>query len=227
VVSRPGTTQDAELPTGSKGLCTLNGELVVFSHTMLEDMPDGYRCEVVQHPDDPEQPIATIWFAGPYLGFLYVAAEFSGGDVFHYWLQGGDAWAADTAYSLGQLVEPTVRNGFVYQANRVGDPGLVWAPNVARTVGDVIEPTTPNGFKYECIDTLGANPRSGTSEPAWPTEDGATIAEDTDLIPPTTPTTASQSPDGSQLPDGVTDRYGHGLHQGFAGLLLRIVEDGE
>lgn len=221
VQSRPGTEDGVDLPEGSKGLCSFENAMVVFSNRLLTGLPTGYSVEVLTHPTDPTLELADIWFNAPFLGILYVAAEFENGDVFHYWLRHADAWQANHVYMEGELVEPSTPNGYVYKATRTDTPNIVWAPNVARTVGDVIEPTTPNGYEYECIDTLGSNPRSGTTEPTWPTEDGATVVEDTDLVPPATPTTATPPPD-SQLPEDVVDRYGDGLDNGYRGLMTRI-----
>lgn len=205
IESRPGTVQDAVLPAGTKGLFAFDGDLVVCSH-VAQTVPAGYACEIVIHPTEPDTPLAYIHFAGPFLGFPYIAAEFEGGDVFHYWLQARDAWAANTSYMPGDLVEPSVRNGYAYKAHRVGAPALTWEPDVARTVGDVVEPTVENGFKYEVIDTLGSAPRSGATEPAWATEDGGLTIEDTELPIPTTPA-ATDGTSATTLPQSVIDRY--------------------
>lgn len=207
LVSRPGTTEVAELPAGTHGLCAFEGAMVVFAIAARTPMPAGYTCEIIVHPTAPTTEILEIHYAGPFLGYLYVVVEFVGGDVFHYWLQARDAWEAETVYQLGELVEPTVRNGFAYKAHRLTPPGVVWAPNVPRTVGDVVEPTTPNGYEYEVIDTIGSAPRSGATEPEWPTEEGATISEDTDLSQPTPPTPGGDDGD-TRLPQDVIDRYG-------------------
>lgn len=203
--SRPGTQRDAVLPAGTIGLFSFGGQLVVCS-IAAKTMPAGYSCEIVVHPTDPTLELEYLHFAGPFLGAAYIAAEFVNGDVFHYWLQHRDPWFANTSYRLGDLVEPSTPNGYFYKAHRLGDPGKVWEPNVARAVGDVVEPTSPNGFEYEVIDTLGAAPRSGDSEPAWIAEDGAIVYEDTDLdsTPDTNPTSGSGT---ATLPPEVIDRY--------------------
>lgn len=215
VTVRPGTFRRATLPTITKGLCAFDGSKHVFAHESVE-VPTGYTLHVLTHPmfeDNSENPfvIKKIHFCAPFLGFLYVVAEFDVGDVdtdsiHHYWLQSGGTWQADTVYKNGDVVEPTVPNGLAYRATRFGAPNLSWAPRVARTVGDVIEPTVYNDFFYTVVDTLGANPASGTVEPIWPTEDGARISEDTDAgsAPPQVVTTPPSSVPGSD----TIDRYG-------------------
>jgi hypothetical protein len=215
VFVRPGTFRFAELPTNTagegdtKGLMAFRGELHVFSHHFV-DVPDGIVLHVIQHPTDPTSPIAEINFAAPFMGFPYVVATFENGDTWHFWLQDGDAWQADHIYKLGDIVTPSVPNGFSYQAGRLLPANTMWAPNVQRTVGDVVEPTVYNDFFYTVVDTQGANPRSGDVEPIWPTEDGARINEDaegTSTVPPS----VTEPPDAAALPSpGIRDRYSNG-----------------
>lgn len=209
VVARPGTEEDAVLPTGAtKGLCAFDGGLVVFSHTP-QVVPAGYTCEIVNHPITPSLALLDIHFASQFLGYLYVVAEFSNGDVYHYWLEQQATWSASTHYRLGSLVQPTVANGFAYRATRVGAAPPAWVKNVPRTVGERVQPTEPNGlFDYEVISTIGATPRSGATEPTWPEVDAATVVEDT------TRDTAADSPNatdntGLTVPPDVEERYGN------------------
>jgi hypothetical protein len=213
VVVRPGTFRSYLLPTDTAGnnetagLMAFDGALHVFA---IEEVvvPDGVVLHVIQHPTDPTQAIAEINFAKPFMGFPYVVATFADGVTQHYWLQSGDVWTADTIYKAGDIVVPSVSNGLAYQATRSGDPNLSWAPNVQRALGDIIEPTVYNDYFYTVVDTQGDNPRSGTVEPDWPTEDGAQISEDAEGATTSTgtPTTA---PDSATTPNPVTqDRYG-------------------
>ena len=201
---RPGTVVTHVLPEGTIGLCAFNGGLVVFSHAIIEDMPRGVVCEVLTHPDSPTLPLARIHFAGPFLGYLFVTAEFADGSVHDYWLSRATPWQSQTTYRLGQGVQPTTPNGFTYRAQRLGDPGQAWAPNVERAVDDVVEPTTPNGFEYVATEVYGTPPRSGTVEPTWPTTEGEVVVEEADLTPPKPPTGGG----GTDLPPDVGDRYG-------------------
>lgn len=156
-----------------------------------------------------------IHFAEPFMGALYVIAEFENGNVYHYWLQEGEQWEANKVYKAGDIVYPETNTGVVYRASRLGSANPPWAPNVLRYDGtegsgyevSVIEPTTYNDYYYTCIAATGASPRSGSIEPAWPTEDGATVIESTDNPPdvniPTTTTVGTNAPASV-----TTDRYG-------------------
>lgn len=215
---RPGTVREATLPTDTagepltRGLVSLGGMLHVFAADPM-DVPDGFVLHVLSHPDgldtngDPV-PLSKIHFAAPIMGYLYVAAEFEGGDVYHFWLQEGDEWEADTVYKLGDVVTPATSTGLSYQATRTGSANPSWAAGVRRTVGDVIEPTTYNDFYYTAVDTQGSNPRSGDSEPTWPTEDGQQVYEDADIVAVDTPT-VTQTPDPTAEPSTIVKtRYG-------------------
>ncbi len=212
IAVRPGTPRVYELPTNTageddtQGLMAFRGQLHVFSHHAV-DVPAGIEVHVIQHPTDPTSPIAEINFAAPFMGFPYVVATFENGDTYHYWLQTGDVWQADHIYKLGDIVAPSTPNGFAYQASRLLPANQSWAPNVTRTLGDVVEPTVYNDFFYTVVDTQGDNPRSGTVEPIWPTEDGARINEDADGSS-TTPPSVTEPPDTTALPSpGIRDRY--------------------
>jgi len=216
---RPGTFRITTLPTNTagdgvtKGLCAFDGTLHVFSEESV-DVPAGFTLHILSHPDATEQdPIAIeeINFAAPFMGFLYVSATFENGDTFHFWLQEGDTWEADTVYKLGDIVLPTVPGGLAFQAQRLTDPNIAWAPSVSRSLGDVIEPTVYNDFTYTVVDVQGDNPRSGEVEPDWPTEDGAQVIEDADGASGA-PSTPTQMPDPNAQPAPTTsDRYDNGL----------------
>lgn len=209
VVVRPGSFRVAQLPEETKGLVAFEGELHVFSDELVE-VPAGYVLHVIAHPNaTTDVPIAIeeINFAWPFMGYIYVSATFENGDTYHYWLQTGDEWQANTTYRFGDIVAPSTPNGFAFQAQRLTEPNVAWAPNVNRAIGDVIEPTVYNDFYYTVVDTEGANPRSGATEPVWPTADGAQVIEDADgsLTAPTTPT---EMPDPTAQPAPATgDRY--------------------
>lgn len=206
-VSRPGTTEDIVLPSGTYGLCAFEGKLVVFATSAKTISDTRYVCEIIINPYDATLDLREIHYAGPFLGYLYVVAEFEDGSVYHYWLQARDPWTANTTYSLGDVVEPTTRNGYAYRATVLANGDLTtWAPGVARTVGDVVQPTVANGFKYTVTNTIGTNPKSGTVEPTWPAEDGATVTENVDLTTATATTTTTTDA-STELPPTVADRY--------------------
>ncbi|MDE2098511.1 MAG: LamG domain-containing protein [Patescibacteria group bacterium] len=136
-------------------------------------------------------PIKEIHFSAPFLGGLYVVAEFDTtsaiaaqyGSVFHYWIQSSttsdnsNAWAPNTDYTIGDVVIPTVPNGLTYIASRRYPANPVWTANTLEALNNVVEPTVPNGFKYTCTAVAGTNPSTGANEPAWPTTDNATVQE--------------------------------------------------
>lgn len=208
--SRPGTRAMYDLPVGgTKGMVAYQGAFVVFSNELQGGMPAGVTCEVLVHPVTPELAISKIHFAAPFLRHLFVVAEFTDGAIYYYWLQSATAWVANSIYELGELVQPTNPNGFVYRALRLGDPNPLWAPNVERTIGERVEPTTADGFYYEVTAVAGTTPRSGATEPDWNDEDGALTFEDVDTgAPPTTPTGPTTPP--TTLPPADDDRYGSG-----------------
>ncbi len=219
VIVRPGTFRSFFLPVDTqgddltKGLTAFNATLHVYADEET-DVPDGITLHIVQHPNaTPEDPIRIfeINFAKPFMGFIFVSATFENGDTYLYWLQTGDEWQADHTYKLGDIVAPSTPNGLAFQAQRLTQPNLAWAPNVTRALGDVIEPTVYNDFQYTVVDTQGDNPRSGTTEPIWPTEDGAQIIEDADgAAPPGSDQTVVPDPNATPAP-ATSDRYDNGL----------------
>lgn len=195
---RPGTFRLANIAAyagagTTKGLVAYQGVLHTFSSQIVTLPPNGV-LHVLAHPSQSNGvniPLKEIHFAAPYLGGLYVVAEFTVsptiqatvGSVFHYWIQfaeGGpnaNEWQASTDYSVGDVVIPTVPNGLTYVASRLFPAEPLWAPNTQEMVGNIVEPTVPNGFGYVCVATTGTNPATGTTEPTWPTADGAQITE--------------------------------------------------
>ena len=190
---RPGTRLTETLPAGTKGLVHFDGGFHVFAITNISP-PAGYTVHIIQSPNDPTLAISRVHFAEPFLGALYVSAEFSDGQTFHYWLQSAPVWTADTDYKVNEAVSPTVANGFVYKARRLANTNPAWSPNTPRAVNDVVEPTITNDFKYTVTQVVGPTPRSGSTEPIWPEQAGAIIVEDLDdpgtpvVVPPPTPT---------------------------------------
>lgn len=217
-VARPGTRRKATLDPMTRGLCAFGGELHTFAHQPCY-VPDGFRINVLVSPktveDGQVRTLTEIHFAQPIMGALYVVAEFDDGNVYHYWLQAGADWEAEKVYDIGDLVHPSTPNGFVYRADRVSEANPVWAPDVPRYDGttsyeqSVIEPTVYNGYYYICILAQGDNPRSGETEPEWPTSEGATVTESADNSAISGSSTATaETPDASTTPTtGTRDRY--------------------
>jgi hypothetical protein len=212
---RPGTYRYANLPDGTKGLCSFDGRLHVFAAETLTP-PNGFSVHVITHPDAGGDvvPINRVFFSAPFMGFLYVVANFEGflTDYVHFWLQTGATWQATHTYKHGEIVAPSVENGFAYQASRIGAPNLTWAPGVQRAVGNVIEPTVYNDYYYTVVNVQGTNPRSGDTEPEWPTTAGAQISEDADGLGDSGDGTTTTPPDNTATPNPDTsDRYDGGV----------------
>ena len=207
---RPGTTRHATLPASTKGLAVYRGQLVTFSHQQ-ESMAgaNGVRLEVIKHPSLPSLALSEIHFAAPFLGFLYVVAEFTNGDTFHFWLQELRPWSAGAVVRPGDTVSPTVPNGYIYEATRADQPAALWAPNVDRALNDVVEPTTANGYRYKVVEVTGPRPASGANEPSWIATNGAQVIESSDIPQESTqPAEQTQpvAPDGGAR-DALDDRY--------------------
>lgn len=198
---------------GATGGVTGGSGVVSVVATLI---PEGYQLDVLLHPFDPDAELVEIHFAEPILGALYVVAEFDDGQVYHYWLQPGETWEADTEYSLYEFVTPTAPNGYVYSANRLSSSYPAWAPGVTRTAGNgssiepsIIEPTVYNEYYYTCIATEGDPARSGTVEPIWPLHTGETIVENTDGFQAQNPNavTPPSLPSPNTPQSSTTDRY--------------------
>lgn len=209
---RPGTMLETDTLAGTKGLCAFRGGFVVFSHQVTPMADPRFTCEVLIHPNGAEVPIKEIHFAEPFLGYLYVVAEFEDGVVQHYWLESVDAWEPEKAYDPNGRVQPTDPNGFIYHAHRLTEPGRLWEPNVERQVGDVVEPTVFNGYEYVAVEVHGNPARSGEVEPDWPARPGAVVVEEADTQatppppqsppPPPGPPPRYDNPGGSTPPKG-------------------------
>jgi hypothetical protein len=215
---RPGTFRRASV-ANTKGLCSFDGSLHVFAAETVA-VPAGYTLNILTHPagsneDGSAIELSEIHFAAPFLGFLYVVAEFEDadfdhglGNIFHFWLQTGDVWEANTVYKLGDIVTPSTPNGRAYQATRLTAPFPSWKKGVERELGDIIEPTVYNDFYYTVVEVIGDNPVSGQTEPVWPTADGEQVAEDSaSEFDGLTGTTPQPDPDAAPSP-ATQDRYG-------------------
>lgn len=207
--SRPGTVLHATLPASTKGLAVLKGKLVTFSH-QPEDMSgaNGVELEIIAHPSIAGLPLREIHFAAPFMGFLYVVAEFTNGDVFHFWLQSLRPWTSGRVIRPGDTVSPSVPNGYLYEAVPSESGQIpVWQPGVDRAIGDTVQPTTPNGYRYRVVAVFGARPASGQNEPTWPRENGAQVAESTDIAQQPTPPAPPRPPPDGGAGDALRDRY--------------------
>lgn len=194
---RPGTQTDITLPADTKGLVSHKCKLYTFNHEpVVTSNPSKYVAAVLRHPVSTTAKLRQIHFASPFMGFLYVVAEFDDGNTWHYWLEELDAWSANTDYKEGDRVVPSTENGFAYKATRTTSPYPAWAAGEERAVSDIVEPTVSNGYKYTVVAITGTSPTTGDVEPDWPEESGAQITEYTHGGEGTEPSTSTpQDPD--------------------------------
>lgn len=180
VQSRPGTKIIHTLPAGTIGLAAFQGKLHVFASSAVTMTDARFVCDIIKHPIDSGGVLYEIHKALPFCGHLYVVAEFTDGNIYHYWLKTTATWAASTDYRQNDLVVPSTPNGYAYRARRLGSAYPLWAAGTVRAVNDIVEPGTYNGFYFQVSAVYGTNPHSGVTEPAWNASAGALTYEDTD-----------------------------------------------
>lgn len=204
IKQRPGRTVHLTLSPGTVGLESFDGQFYVFASTFVAQ-PAGVTCIVLRHPNNAALTLTKIHFAQPFLGRFYVVAEFSNGDIRHYWVTNAPAWTANTIYGFLQKVSPTIPTGLVFEASNT-DSSPLWTGGETIVVGNQRQPTTYNGFKFEAVTVTGTAPvKTSTTEPSWPTTDGATVVEYS--YGGTDPNTTPSTPPPTYPPD-VGDEYG-------------------
>ena len=214
IKGRAGTVVTDTVPAGCVGLCVYQSKLTTFHPTSATGATSTLAIKILRHPTDSALTLKYIHFAEPFVGYLYVVAEYSDSSVHHFWLQASKAWTANTAYKEGDVVEPTTPNGYAYKTVRLGTPLNKWSPLTARALTNVVVPTTSNGFKYTVTAVTGSNPSSGTTEPIWVAENGAIViegnAETTGTSTDSGTTTGGSTTGGGgsvNVPPDVIDRY--------------------
>jgi hypothetical protein len=224
VQPREGTIRAATLDGSTVGLAAANGTFNIFSSQFsTAALPANYVLNVLSDPNNTSASPVTIWYAKPFMGFLYVVAQFSDNSIFHYWLQNDGTWTSSTDYTSASIVLPPVANGLAYQGLRDFPPQPAWTPDTVVTSGSYVEPNTPTGFCYQAIAVAGNPIHTGQVEPVWPTVAGATIQEfgDFDVSATdagTTQATASAYSTASPLGGTITDRYGDSATVSNAGV---------
>lgn len=199
IKQRPGRTSFLTLNQGTVGLESFDGHFYVFASTFIAQSDPRVTCIVLRHPTNGALKLSKIHFAQPFLGRFYVVAEFSNGDIRHYWVTNAAVWAANTIYGYLQKVSPSVPNGFVFEASNT-DSTPLWTGGETIVVSNQRQPTTYNGFKFQAITVTGTAPvKTSTLEPTWPTTEGATVIEYS--YGGTTPTTTPGSPSPTYPPD--------------------------
>jgi len=208
---RPGSKSVASIP-GTLGLSLLKGVLQVFADTPVA-VPAGYKLNILTHLTNPAARLESIEFAEPFMGALYVIARWDvdpAGYYRDYWLVDNEDWKPSTGYQLGDVVSPPGASGLYFRAVRRNPADKVWVGDTPRTLNEYVEPTTFNGFKYKAVAVTGTAPKSGSTEPTWPTAEGGRVYEDSDLAPvenSAPPTQTVPGTGGIVTPPSVGDRY--------------------
>lgn len=205
IKQRPGLTADITLTEGTVGLAAYAGRFYVFAADFVAQTDARVTCVVLRHPSSAIAEVVKIHFAQPFLGRLYVVAEFDTSEIFHYWVTNAPDWTASTAYGYLQQVQPTVHTGLVYEASNVSTV-VSWSTGVTIVLGDERQPTTYNGFKYEAVAVTGTAPvKTSDVEPVWPTTEGQTIVEYSYGGTTSTPTAPTPTP---TYPPDIYSEYG-------------------
>lgn len=177
IKQRPGRTAFLTLNPGTVGLEAFDGQFYTFAATFVAQDDPRVTCVVLRHPTLPTQSLRKIHFAQPFLARFYVVAEFDNGDIRHYWVTNAPEWTANTIYGYLQKVTPTTPTGLVFEASNT-DASPLWTGGETIVVGNQRQPTTYNGFKFEAVTVTGTAPvLTSTTEPVWPTTEGATVIE--------------------------------------------------
>lgn len=175
---RPGTTWIYQFAANTAGLVAFQGVFYSFTADITKVVSTGsYQVLMLRHPTNGAAQLKTIHYAQPFMGYIYVVAEFTDGVVRHYWLQNPSAWVANTTYATNTLVQPTTPNGYYYTAVQ-GPAPPVWKPGMALTAitAYTVQPTTYNGFYYTSIPQAGlvfSVVYTGPNEPSWGTTAGS------------------------------------------------------
>lgn len=202
--ARPGRTKVSSITPGTVGLAAYNSQFYVFASTLIPQTDPDVTCVALPHPSNPARTLSRIHFAQPFLGRLYVSAEFDNGEIFHYWVTNASAWVASTVYGYLQQVQPTIVNGFYYEASNVSTV-ISWSSGVTIVLNDEKQPKVYNGFKYRAINVVGVAPvKTSETEPVWPTTEGGTVVEYSygGTLPSSTPPRPTRT-----YPPGVDGEY--------------------
>lgn len=192
--SRPGCVSELDFPAGTVGVLAFEDKFHTFAGAPTA-APSDPRVEVdiLLHPTAPGTQLKTIHNAFPFLGRLYVVAEFVDGVVQHYWDEDPPNWTDATQVAADAVIQPTVETGYYYENTGVS-PAPAWQSNVAVLIGESRQPTVANGFRYEVLTSTGGSPATSNTEPSWPSGIGSTVVERRYI------TDGVQIPPGSSVP---------------------------
>jgi len=220
IKQRPAVQFYTLFPPTSRGMTVFNGVMYTFTAHAVSN-PGSATVKVLIHPTPGfTGELYRIHFAQPFMGLLYVVAEFDDHNIYHYWLQEPATWQPLTIYNVNDLVQPTVPNGFYYKAV-INNAPPAWQPNTLYATGDLVQPTVYSGYSFLATNLLPSSPTSsGSVEPTWTTVPGGLVLESSsgnpsnvNTAPPTPPPT---TPPGSQPggkygnPGGSGARFGGG-----------------
>jgi hypothetical protein len=140
---RPGLNFIATLEVGTSGLRAAGGKLNTFYGSgSIVHFDARFVANKIPHPTSPSEAVTRIHFADVFNGYLYVAAQYANGDIRHHYIDSTaalTAWAATTAYSLGDIRRPAIDNGLRYEVTTAGTSGgsePTWPTTVNATVAD-------------------------------------------------------------------------------------------
>lgn len=140
VRKRPGLNRIATLEAGTKGLVGASGKLQTFySVGSITHVNTLFNANKVPHPTSITETVLKVHYAGVFLGYMYCSIEYTDGTIKHSYLDDPGAWAATTAYSLGNFRRPTTVNGFRYEVTTAGTSGgsePTWPTTPGNTVVD-------------------------------------------------------------------------------------------
>lgn len=210
--ARPGTVAAASFPSGTKGVVGFENKFHTFASNpaTVSDDPNVV-VHILRRSDGSASALTKVHRAFPFLGRLYVVAEYADGAVRHFWLELPVTWSANKVYAFGQKVLPTTNAGFYYAIEGVSAVAA-WQENSVVVVGDFKQPKITNNFKYEL--TAGTGPsgfplRTSETEPTWPTTDGATVIERRFVTSITKPPGSGTPTGGGDGGSSALDEYGH------------------
>lgn len=198
IKARPGSALELTFPAGTVGVIGFENKFHTFSHAATAAPADPrVVVNILKHPTGGVAALSKVHRKFPYLGRLYVVAEFTDGVVQHYWIEAPAAWQASKVYAYAAAVQPVVQTGMYYEM-LTKDVTPAWQANTEVTVGAKRQPRTANGFRYTATAVTGTAPiRTGNTEPAWPTTEGATVVERRFI-------TEAQAPTGTDTTTGGT-----------------------
>lgn len=177
---RPGTTWITQFSANTAGLVAFQGIFYAFTADITKVVSTGsYQVILLRHPTNGSAQLKNIHYVSPFMGYMYVVAEFADGVIRHYWVQNPNAWQANTTYQTNTLVQPTSQNGYYYIAVS-GSPPPVWTPGTALNWNQTytVQPTVYNGVYYTSFSNTSITTATSTApfhspaytgpnEPSW------------------------------------------------------------